>query len=72
MLGAKRSALALEAKNYAVSALKYEQGNISANALADAKDSLADAKDGVAGAERDLFSQYRSYYWAVEYGILNS
>ena len=29
-------------------------------------------KDDVASAERDLFSKYRSYQWAVEYGILNA
>ena len=29
-------------------------------------------KDAVASAERDLLSSYRSYYWAVEHGILNS
>ena len=71
VLDAKRAALTLEEKNYAASALKYEQGSISANALADAKDALADAKDAVAGAERELFTQYRSYDWAVTYGILN-
>ena len=71
VLSAKRAALAQQEKEYAASALKYEQGNISANALADAKDVLADAKDAVADAERELFSVYRSYTWAVDYGILN-
>lgn len=70
-LSAAKSALALEEKNYKVAALKSEQGSISANALADAKDTLADAKDAVASAERDLLTSYRSYYWAVEHGILN-
>lgn len=72
VLEAKRAALAGEERSYAVSALKYEQGNISANALADAKDELSSAKDEVASAERELFSKYRSYTWAVDYGILNS
>ena len=70
-LDAKREALAGQEREYAVSALKFEQGNLSANALADAKDALAAAKDEVSGAERELFSKYRSYQWAVEYGILN-
>ena len=70
-LSAKRAALAQQEKEYAASALKFEQGNISANALADAKDALADAKDAVTGAERDLFSKYRTYTWAVDCGILN-
>ena len=72
VLEAKRAALGSQEKSYAVSALKYEQGSISANALADAKDDLASAKDDVATAERDLFSKYHTYQWAVEYGILNS
>ena len=71
VLEAKRTALAGQEKSYAVSALKYKQGNISANALADAEDELSSAKDEVASAERELFSKYRSYTWAVDYGILN-
>lgn len=71
VLDAKRAAVANEEKNYTVAALKYEQGNISANALADAKNTLAEAKAAVSDAERDLFSKYRSYTWAVNYGILN-
>lgn len=70
-LDAKREALAGQEREYAVSALGFDQGNISANALADAKDTLAAAKDDVSNAERELFSKYRSYQWAVEYGILN-
>ena len=68
---AKRAALAAEEAAYAASALKHEQGSLSANALADAKDALAEAKDGALDAERELFSQYRAYRWAVDYGILN-
>lgn len=69
-LDAARSALALEEKNYAASALKCEQGAISRNALADAADTLADARDKVSSAERELFTSYRSYYWAVEHGVM--
>ena len=72
ILEARRAALANQEKSYAASALKHEQGNLSANALEDAKDELATAKDNVSSAERDLFAKYRSYQWAVEYGILNS
>ncbi len=72
VLDAKRAAVADEEKNYTVAALKYEQGNISANALANAKDTLAEAKAAVSDAERDLFTKYRSYTWAVDYGILNA
>ncbi|MBO4914260.1 MAG: TolC family protein [Oscillospiraceae bacterium] len=67
----KRVVLSAQEKVYASAALKYEQGEISANALADASDELESAKDAVSDAERELFSKYRSYFWAVEYGILN-
>lgn len=69
---AARSALTLEEKNYTASALQYKQGTISKHALSDAADALAEAKDALSGAERDLFTAYRNYYWAVEYGIMNS
>ncbi|MBE7002838.1 MAG: TolC family protein [Ruminococcaceae bacterium] len=71
VLEAKRDALSAQELSYGVSALKFEQGNISANALADAADELATARDAVSDAERELFSHFRSYQWAVEYGILN-
>ena len=71
VLDAKRVAVESQEMSYAAAALKFEQGSISANALADAADELTAAKDAVANAERDLFSKYRSYCWAVEYGILN-
>ena len=68
----RRASLGAQEKAYAAAALRYEQGTLSANALADAKDTLASAKAEAASAERDLFAQYRSYCWAVEYGILNA
>ena len=71
VLDTARVLLDAQEREYAVSAVKFKQGSISANALADAKDKLTSAKDSVASAERDLFSKYRSYCWAAEYGILN-
>lgn len=71
VLGAARTALALERDNYAVDQLKYEQGTISQNALLTARDDLAAAQDKADTAQRDLFSAYHSYRWAVDYGILN-
>lgn len=71
VLGAARTALALEKDNYAVDQLKYEQGTISKNALLTARDDLSAAQDKVDAAQRNLFSAYHSYRWAVDYGILN-
>lgn len=70
-LAAAREALTLEDKSLAAAELKFEQGGISANALADARDKRAEASDAVASAQRELLSKYRGYYWAVEHGILN-
>lgn len=70
-LDAARAQLASKQKDHRVAQLKYEQGNLSKNALADAADEVSDARDGVTDAERDLFSAYRTYTWAVERGILN-
>lgn len=72
ILDAKRAAVTAQEKSYAADALRYEQGRISANALAEAKDTLVKVKDEAAGAERDLFAQYHTYETAVTYGILNS
>ena len=61
----------MEQDNYGVDQLKYEQGTISKNALLTAEDDLNTARDTVATAERNLFSAYNDYRWAVDHGILN-
>lgn len=69
-LEAAKAAYADKQRDYAVSKLKYEQGNISKNAYADAGDALADARDAINTAERQLLTSYRNYWWAVERGVL--
>ena len=71
LLDAAQTALAVEQDNYAVSQLKYEQGNLSENDLLEAQDKVSEAQETVDGAANDLFSAYNNYRWAVEYGILN-
>lgn len=71
VLDAARTALACEQDEYAAQQLKYEQGNLSQNKLADAGDDLAAAQDTVDTAQRNLFSAYNNYRWAVDRGILN-
>ena len=51
--------------------LKYDQGSISRNALLDAADDLAEAEDTVVNARHNLFTAYRTYFWAVNYGVMN-
>ena len=70
-LTAKETALELERANCQASELKYQQGTISKNALLDARDKVATAEKDVETAKHDLFTAYRSYYWAVNKGILN-
>ena len=72
VLSASRTTLAFQESTYASMELKYQQGNISHNALLDAADDLAEAKEAVATAQRNLFTAYRAYYWAVNYGVMNS
>ena len=71
VLDAARTSLEVEKSNYAADQLKYEQGTISKNTLLTAQDDLESARDTVATAERNLFSAYNNYRWAVDYGILN-
>lgn len=71
VLQAAQTALAVEQDNCAVDQLKYEQGTISKNALLTAQDDLAAAEETVATAQRNLFSSYNNYRWAVDSGILN-
>ena len=71
ILSAAETSLVFQERTYASMELKYQQGNLSHNALLDAEDSLAEAKETVATAKRNLFAAYRTYYWAVSYGVMN-
>ena len=71
-LAAAENALQYQEKTYAAAQLKYAQGNLSANALADAKDTLATAERTVTSAQLDLFSAWHSYRNAVEYGLVST
>ena len=69
-LNAAKVSLECERSDLAAAQLKYEQGTISENALHTAEDELYTAQDTVSGAERDLFTAYNNYRWAVDYGLL--
>lgn len=71
VLQAAKTALATEQNNFAAAQKKHDLGNLSDNALADAKDKVSEAQDKVDGAAIDLFSAYNNYRWAVDHGILN-
>ena len=60
----------VDCSDLAAAQLRYEQGTISENALHTAEDELYTAQDTVSGAERDLFTAYNNYRWAVDYGLL--
>ena len=70
-LNAAKVSLECERSDLAAAQLRYEQGTISENALHTAEDELYTAQDTVSGADRDLFTAYNNYRWAVDYGILN-
>ena len=69
-LNAAKVSLECERSDFAAAQLKYEQGTISENALHTAEDELYTAQDTVSSAERDLFTAYNNYRWAVDYGLL--
>ena len=71
VLQAAKTALATEQDNFTAAQKKHDLGNLSDNALADAKDKVSEAQDKVDGAAIDLFSAYNNYRWAVDHGILN-
>ena len=69
-LNAAKVSLECERSDLAAAQLRYEQGTISENGLHTAEDELYTAQDTVSGAERDLFTAYNNYRWAVDYGLL--
>ena len=69
-LNAAKVSLECERSDLAAAQLRYEQGTISENALHTAEDELYTVQDTVSGAERDLFTAYNNYRWAVDYGLL--
>ena len=71
-LAAKQSTLAYEQQMYAVAEKKYQLGNLSANALQDAKDTLDSAQRDVEAAQLDPFTAYHSYDQAVKLGLVSS
>ena len=68
-LNAAKVSLECERSDLAAAQLRYEQGTISENGLHTAEDELYTAQDTVSSAERDLFTAYNNYRWAVDYGL---
>lgn len=64
--------LAYAQRVYETAQLKYQQGNLSANALADAKDTYETARRDCTAAQTDLFTAWHSYQNAVTYGVVSS
>ena len=67
-----QTTLDYEEQMYKVAELKYQLGNLSAHALADAKDTYETAKRDYKAAEADLFTAWTSYRNAVDYGLVTS
>ena len=71
VLDAAKTALSVQKDTYASMELKYKQGTLSENKLADAKDAVTAAQEAITTAQTNLFSDYNTYRWAVDHGILN-
>jgi outer membrane protein TolC len=57
-------------RTFSIAEKKYALGMLSREEYLAAQSSLDAAGDDLAGAQRDLFSAYRSYVWATQYGIV--
>lgn len=68
-LNAAKVSLECERSDLAAAQLRYEQGTISRRP-AYGETSFTPQQDTVSGAERDLFTAYNNYRWAVDYGLL--
>ena len=71
-LAVKEADLLYQEQVCAAAELKYQQGNISANALQEAVDQRESARRDVEAARLDLFTAYHSYRQAVEKGLTGS
>ena len=71
-LGVKEADLAYQEQIYAAAELRYQQGNISANALQEAAYTLASARRDVEAARLDLFTAYHAYRQALDKGLVSS
>lgn len=71
IVAAKESALSLQQDTFQATELKYKQGKISKNDYLAAQDDLESAKTDVITAKHNLFTAYRTYHWAVDFGVLN-
>ncbi len=68
-LAVKEGDLAYQEQVFAAAELKFSQGNLSANALANAQSTLDGARRDVESARLDLFTAYHAYRQAVQYGL---
>ena len=71
-LAVKEADLAYQEQVCAAAELKYQQGNISANALQEAVNTRESARRDVEAARLDLFTAYHAYRQAVDKGLVGS
>ncbi len=71
-LAVKEGDLAYQEQVCAAAELKYQQGNISANALQEAVNTRESARRDVEAARLDLFTAYHAYRQAVNKGLVGS
>ncbi len=71
-LAVKEGDLAYQEQVCAAAELKYQQGNISANALQEAVNTRESARRDVEAARLDLFTAYHAYRQAVDKGLVGS
>lgn len=64
-----QQALELQKRTFKIAELQYSLGLSSREDYLSAQDELTSAEESVYSAQLNLLSAYRSYYWAVQYGL---
>lgn len=63
-------AVTYQQRTFEIAAKKYEMGMLSREEYLNAEGELESAKSSLNSAKLDLFSAYRAYVWASQYGIV--
>jgi len=70
LLKAAKETVTFQERTFAIEAKEYELGMISYEEYMVAKNNLEQAKSDYAGAQLELFTAYRNYIWARDKGIV--
>ena len=70
LVGVAEEALAFQERTFSITEKQYELGMISQEEYLSGQSDLLSAQSQVETAQLDLFSAYRNYIWARDYGLI--